>query len=92
MIWHTGKNIKTSFFHQNKKKDTLTYLDIQDVKNFIKNDKGFQDANISWFPPYLKKVKKIDYKKFIEYSKKLEGLNLKKPTSKDLSRNFQEKY
>lgn len=59
------------YTYRNKKKDTIFALDDDMMKNFIKSDKGFNDANIPWFPPYLVKIKKIDYNKFIEKRPKL---------------------
>ncbi len=37
----------------------------------LKKEPCFEESGITWFPPYLKRIKKIDYKKFkLPYKKK----------------------
>ncbi len=44
--------------------DSLSLLMYSDKKKTILKEPCFAEHKITWFPPYLKKVKKIDYKKF----------------------------
>ncbi len=59
----------TSFVKYNfENKDSLAIETSQDK---IFREPCFKKTGITWFPPYLKKIKKIDYKKFrLPYKKK----------------------
>ena len=52
-----------NFIHYSKKnRDSLGLL--TNLKTELAKEPCFIKHKITWFPPYLKKVKKIDYKKF----------------------------
>ncbi|WP_438710669.1 hypothetical protein ACSTS3_18115 [Aquimarina muelleri] len=52
-----------NFLHYLKKNEDSLKL-LSDIENDLKNQSCFAEHKITWFPPYLKKIKKIDYKKF----------------------------
>ncbi|OOB81614.1 hypothetical protein BZL53_14550, partial [Flavobacterium columnare] len=66
-----------SYMYRDAKTDTLFALNNNMMKNFIKEDIGFKYANIPWFPPYLVKVKKIDYNKFKRKCRRLKYAHFK---------------
>lgn len=68
-----------SYMYKDTKTDTLFALNNNMMKKFIKEDEDLKDANIPWFPPYLVKVKKIDYNKFKEKSSRLKYAHFKDP-------------
>ncbi|OWP86094.1 hypothetical protein BWK60_10595 [Flavobacterium covae] len=79
---YNGKNWDKeyiSYMYRDAKTDTLFALNNNMMKNFIKEDIGFKYANIPWFPPYLVKVKKIDYNKFKEQCSRLKYAHFKDP-------------
>lgn len=67
-----------SFIYKEGKVDTLTLNNVM-MKNFVKNEKGFRYANIPWFPPYLIKVKKINYDNFKKKCSRLKYAHFKDP-------------
>ncbi|WP_444626047.1 hypothetical protein ACSLMH_06525 [Flavobacterium columnare] len=79
---YNGKNWDKeyiSYMYRDAKTDTLFALNNNMMKNFIKEDIGFKKANIPWFPPYLVKVKKIDYNKFKRKCRRLKYAHFKDP-------------
>ncbi|WP_444647559.1 hypothetical protein ACSLMO_07830 [Flavobacterium columnare] len=66
-------------YYDKKNKDSLLLSKSINVTDFIKNDTVFRDANIPWFPPYLVKVKKIDYNKFKRKCRRLKYAHFKDP-------------
>ncbi|MET3047403.1 hypothetical protein V8245_14455 [Flavobacterium columnare] len=67
------------YSYDEKNKDSIILSKANSVSNFIKNDTGLKYANIPWFPPYLVKVKKIDYNKFKEQCSRLKYAHFKDP-------------
>ncbi|WP_444622881.1 hypothetical protein [Flavobacterium columnare] len=65
--------------YDEKNKDSIVLSKTDNVTSFIKNEKGFRYANIPWFPPYLVKVKKINYNKFKEQCSRLKYAHFKDP-------------
>ncbi|WP_438710668.1 hypothetical protein ACSTS3_18110 [Aquimarina muelleri] len=57
------QNDADNFLFYSKTENTDS-LELILKKELVKNEKCFTEHKITWFPPYLKKVKKIDYKKF----------------------------
>jgi len=47
-----------------REKDSLDLLWTPNIKRDLLKEACYKENNITWFPPYLKRVKKIDYKKF----------------------------
>ncbi|WP_444659974.1 hypothetical protein [Flavobacterium columnare] len=79
---YNGKNWDKeyiSYMYRDAKTDTLFALNNNMMKNFIKKDEDLRDANIPWFPPYLVKVKKIDYNKFKRKCRRLKYAHFKDP-------------
>ena len=60
-------------------KDSIHLLWSKKIKNNLLNEPCFKKTGLTWFPPYLKRIKKIDYSKFnLPYKKKyLETMNPK---------------
>ncbi len=51
--------------------DSLDLLWTPEIKKKLLKEPCFKESGITWFPPYLKRIKKIDYKKFkLPYKKK----------------------
>ncbi|PDS22403.1 hypothetical protein B0A78_12025 [Flavobacterium columnare NBRC 100251 = ATCC 23463] len=69
--------IKYGFDEKNK--DSLVLSKTNNVIDFIKSEVAFRSANIPWFPPYLVKVKKIDYNKFKRKCRRLKYAHFKDP-------------
>ncbi|WP_444659984.1 hypothetical protein [Flavobacterium columnare] len=69
--------IKYGFDEKNK--DSLVLSKTNNVIDFIKSEVAFRSANIPWFPPYLVKVKKIDYNKFKRKCRRLKYTHFKDP-------------
>ncbi|MFK7004771.1 hypothetical protein ACIPCA_04970 [Flavobacterium covae] len=67
------------YSYDEKNKDSIILSKANSVSNFIKNDTGLKYANIPWFPPYLVKVKKIDYNKFKRKCRRLKYAHFKDP-------------
>ncbi|GGX35064.1 hypothetical protein [Aquimarina muelleri] len=56
-------NLDKNIIHYSKKnRDSLDLL--TNLKTELGKEPCFTEHKITWFPPYLKKIKKIDYKKF----------------------------
>ncbi len=57
--------------YEKKSLDSLSLLWTPEIKKKLLKEPCFKKTGITWFPPYLKKIKKIDYKKFkLPYKKK----------------------
>ncbi|MET3047540.1 hypothetical protein [Flavobacterium covae] len=67
------------YSYDEKNKDSIILSKANSVSNFIKNDTGLKYANIPWFPPYLVKVKEIDYNKFKRKCRRLKYAHFKDP-------------
>lgn len=73
------ENQYIEYKYNEKNKDSIVLSKTQDVINFIKNDTGFRHANIPWFPPYLIKVKRIEYDNFKKKCSSLKESQFKDP-------------
>ncbi len=67
----TENLIWSSYITYKKKSDSLSLLWTPEIKKKLLKEPCFKETGITWFPPYLKRIKKIDYKKFkLPYKKK----------------------
>lgn len=65
-----------SVLYRREINDTI-YSTADNDFEYLKEGQGFKENGIKWFPPYMVKGDKINYEKF---GKKIEHLNLKKPS------------
>ena len=59
-----NKGVFSYLVYNKENLDSLDLLWNSKIEKRVSSDNCFTEHKITWFPPYLKKVKKIDYKKF----------------------------
>ena len=73
-VLNLENNVIPSVFYSIEENDKI--VNSEENFEYLKKVDGFKENGVLWFPPYMVKIDKIDYKKF---GKEIQHLNLKNP-------------